>query len=177
MSPWRQKLISAFIIWNIFAILVGKNFEGTWASRLTYPYLVWTRLLQEWQLFVPGPRTFAMKYRAEIEMDNGKTAIWQRPYPPNWDFFERHKAYHFQKWDLATQQLEKYRGLWLDLAEFLEREYAAFDLKPVRMKWIQSTARRPPPNPSGYVMSGDDVLQWQDKIVFEYDYLTRSLSP
>lgn len=178
----RRTLISVFVFWNIFAVLVGKNFEGTWASRLVMPYLVWTRLLQQWNLFVPDPRKEAIRYRAEVEMEDGQVIQWQRPYPPNWDFFERHLVYHFQKWDLATQQLDQYPGLWLDLAEFLERGYRRTGYQPRVIRWLRSTAKRPPPPASGPVFLGsplerDSRLEWVDRVVFIYDYRTRRFVP
>lgn len=178
----RRTLISVFIFWNIFAILVGKNFEGTWASRVVMPYLKWTRLLQEWSLFVPAPKTYAIWYHAEITLDDGTQIIWKRPRSPNWNFFERHEVYHYQKWDLATQQLDSHRGLWLDLAEFLERGYLSAGLKPRSMRWVRSTAPRPPPAQTGSLFVGspherDARLEWTDRILFEFDYTQRRFTP
>ena len=100
----KKIFINSFIILNLVAIPIGKSTyisKENVLKRIVTPYLVWTRLLQNWPLFVPSPRTYAIKYRAEIKFKDGTVQIWQRPYPPNWDFFERHLAYSFQKWDLA----------------------------------------------------------------------------
>ena len=85
----RRAIISAFIAFNIAAILFGSNAppaEQSAVQRFFYPYLIRTRLLQSWRLFTPSPRKYTLNYRAEITFKDGTITTWRRPYPTNWDF-------------------------------------------------------------------------------------------
>lgn len=117
---------------------------------------------------MPSPRQIAIRYRVEITFKDGQTATWRRPYPPNWDFFERHLAYNFQKWDLAANYLDTRGPLWQDLADFIQHRYWDDTNPPVTITLIKSTAKWPPPNESGYVRSDERQLQWSDHNVFVY---------
>jgi hypothetical protein len=164
-------LISAFIIFNLVAIPFSSSkpaAEQNAVQRFFLPYLRWTRLLQSWPLFVPSPRKFAQKYFADITFKDGSHKIWQRPYPPNWDFFARHLSYSFQKWDLASNYLESRGPLWDDLAHYLQRLYANPSNPPEIITFMRSTANWPPPNETGYVRSDERLLQWTDQPVFTY---------
>jgi hypothetical protein len=170
---WRN-LISAFIIFNIVAIASGSSLplaQQNPVQRFFSPYLVWTRLLQSWQLFVPSPRTYLINYRAEIKFKDGSVKTWKRPYPPNWDFFPRHLSYNFQKWDLAANYLEKPRLaplLWTDLAHYLVREYADDNNPPETISFFRSRVDLPPPNETGYVQPDLTHLRWSDQILYTY---------
>jgi hypothetical protein len=162
-----------FILFNIVGVLVGKSFQETAAGKFFYPYLVWTRLLQQWNLFVPAPRKHALKYRVDITFQDGTHATWRRPYPPNWAFFERHLAYHFQRWDLATTRLEQPGVLWPDLVAFIERLYHNDRNPPVEIALVREFAYWPPPKKSGYVMPELSDLEWSELMLFRYDVKAR----
>lgn len=180
MTRLKRNLISTFIVFNIAAVLIGvgrrNEVDLTPVQKIFMPYLVWTRLLQHWELFVPAPRKYALKYHAEISFKDGTTKSWQRPYPPNWDFFERHLSYNFQKWDLAAGYLEQRDLLWRDLTDFLLRIYANDQNPPVSVTFIRSKAERQPPHEEGYVMHEDSELQWNDSVVFKYDVATKTFN-
>ncbi len=166
-------LINAFIIFNIIAIPFSSSkpvAQQNMAQRFFLPYLRWTRLLQSWPLFVPSPRKYTAKYRAEIKFKDGSVKTWQRPYSPNWDFFERHLSYSFQKWDLASNYLESRGPLWGDLAHYLQEQYSTGDPAnpPEVITFIRATANWPPPNETGYARSDEKLLQWTDRTVFVY---------
>jgi hypothetical protein len=174
-------LISAFIVFNIVAIAFGSTApvaEQNALQRFFMPYLVWTRLLQNWRLFVPTPRRFLMNYHAEITFRDGTKKSWQRPYPPNWDFFPRHLAYQFQKWDLASDYLEKpgLSGLlWADLGAYLGRTFDDPVNPPEKIEFFRARADVPPPNETGYVQPDLSHLQWDDRLIHTYSVRERSL--
>lgn len=109
-----------------------------------------------------------MKYRVDITFKDGTTATWRRPYPPNWSFFERHLAYNFQKWDLASNYLETPNLLWHDLAMYMQRLYWNEKNPPETISLVRSTANWPPPNETGYVRSDESLLNWSDHPIFTY---------
>jgi hypothetical protein len=175
---WCRRLISAFILFNITAVFFGvpkRPEERNFAEQFFNPYLKWTRLNQQWRLFVPEPRRFATKYRVEIEFMDGTRTTWQRPYPPNWDFFERHLAYNFQKWDLVADHLETSAQVRMDLAKYIQRNYQYFDSPAKYIKLIRARANWPDPHPEGYAMHEDSELAWQDHILFNYSVSERRM--
>jgi hypothetical protein len=176
---WRI-LISVFILFNLIAIPVGSTrprAEQNVLQRLVLPYLRWTRLLQNWPLFVPSPRQNAIKYHVDIVFKDGHTATWQRPYPPNWDFFARHLSYSFQKWDLAANYLDEKGPLQRDLANYIQRLYWSDSNPPVTITLIRAMAKWPPPNETGYVRSDERMLQWTDHVVFTYHVNEQRMEP
>lgn len=175
LATWKRNLISFFIIFNILAILIGASKPESQLNpiqKFFNPYLVWTRLLQQWKLFVPDPRTAMVKYSVDITFKDGRMITWQRPYPPNWDFFERHLAYNFQKWDLATDYIEEKGLLWPDLAHFIEYRFRDEKNPPEIITFIRTKAKIPDPNPIGYVMHDPSEFEWGRFIVFTYHVST-----
>src|SRR5438067_269077 len=107
----KRRIISFLIVAHIIAILLGSSRLVPTPSSVQsffHPYLWWTRLEQDWKLFVPTPRIFSIRYHVDIDFKNGKHIRWQRPYPPKWGFFQRMLCYHFQKWDLASNRIDVY---------------------------------------------------------------------
>ena len=177
MKPWKRNLISAFIIFNIVGILVGQAFNNGPIGKFYSPYLVRTRLLQRWNLFSPSPGKFARKYRVDITFQDGAKASWKRPYPPNWGFFERHLAYHFQKWDLSGDRLEEKGILWPDLSAFIQRLYWNDQNPPVLIELIREQAPVLPPHETGYAMHDESELSWTDYLVFKYFIREKRFEP
>jgi hypothetical protein len=180
-EKWRRAVISAFIIFNIVAIGFGSTApisEQNFLEKIFTPYLVWTRLLQNWRLFVPTPRKFLINYQAEITFKDGTQKTWKRPYPPHWDFFPRHLAYQFQKWDLASNYLEQpvlSSLLWADLAGYLTRIYDSPSNPPEKIEFFRSRADIPPPLETGYVQPDLAHVHWDDQLIHTYFVSERSL--
>jgi hypothetical protein len=181
---FSKRFITVFILFNVIAILIGSTAPPAQQNpfqRFVLPYLRWTRLLQSWPLFVPAPRKYAMKYRVEVQFQDGSTQTWRRPYPPNWDFFARHLAYNFQKWDLAANYLESNDNLRLDLAHYVERIYCPGDgltnaTNPCQtIRLIRSNANWPPPKESGWVGGEESDLHWIDRTLFVYNVKEKRL--
>jgi hypothetical protein len=172
ISRKRRDLLSAVFLFNFLAILCGSSLpraQQNIAQQFFTPYLRWTRLLQSWPLFVPSPRQNAMKYHVEIQFQNGETKVWQRPYPPNWDFFARHLSYQFQKYDLAANYLDNKSPLWNDLALYIQNLCWNDTNPPVKITLIKSMAKWQPPNEEGWVGPDERLLQWSDRPLFVYN--------
>jgi hypothetical protein len=180
-EKWRRTIITCFIVFNITAIASGTTRPPTQqniAQKFFEPYLVWTRLKQGWALFAPTPRRYIKKYYAEITFHDGRKTTWQRPYPPNWDFFERHLGYQFQKWDLAANYLEEpgYSNLLLaDWGDYLARLFANASNPPEKIDFYRTREDMPPPNPTGYVEPDFSHLQKSVMLLRTYMIKSRSL--
>jgi hypothetical protein len=170
VKNWKRNLINAFIIFNIFAISIGSShlIEIPVAKKFFFPYLRWTRLLQGWLLFVPEPRRFALQYKIELQFKDGSQKIWMRPYPPNWDFFERHLSYQFQKFDLASNYLETYDFVRRDYCEFVMRLHWSETNPPTTVSLIRSQASWPEPNSDLPLQYDESKLQWRNMLVQSY---------
>jgi len=171
-ANWRRTLISFFIAFNITAILLGSPRFYTVIPEFRnffYMYLWWARLHQGWVLFAPEVRTFAMKYQVEIEFKDLTHKIWIRPYPPNWDFFERHLAYNFQKFDLASVYLEKHEFIRRDYCSYVMRLYWSDSNPPKTLTLVRLTADWPKPVPNQPLVYDEKVLKWQRYILARYD--------
>lgn len=170
-SRQRRLLLSAVFIFNFAAVLSGTSLPHSQQNlfqKFFAPYLLCTRLNQNWALFVPEPRKNAVKYHVDIVFKNGQTSVWQRPYPPNWDFFARHLSYSFQKWDLAANYLDSPGPIRKDLANYIQHRYWNDANPPVTITLVKSKAKWPPPNESGFVQSDEGLLQWWDQVLFVY---------
>ena len=168
---WARVLINFFIIWNIAAVTIGSTKIITTpevARRFFFPYLYWTRLLQGWLLFVPTPRFTTSKFRVDVTFQDGKIESWRRPYPPNWDFFQRHLSYQYQKWDLASDSLTSSEAVKKDFARFVLRMKWNEINPPVLVEVVCERAEWPAPHPTGYAFHEDRELVWHNIYIGKY---------
>jgi hypothetical protein len=170
---WPRILISGFILFHMIAIPLSTSrpkSEQSLAQRIVMPYLKWTRLNQHWPLFSPTPRTYAKRYRVDIAFHDGSMTTWRRPYPPNWDFFERHLAYNYQKWDLAAKYLDQRGPLWDDLAHYIEHRYHNEQNPPEVIALVLEMADWQPPNETGWAFHENEEasLKWNERRLFTY---------
>ena len=174
MPRWRRRLTSIAILFHLIAIPVGSHlaFHPGLASRVTDllgQYVYGLRIRQYWALFSPEPRRFALRYSAEIKFQDGSTKLWRRPYPPKWDFFDRHLAYSFQKWDLVDAFLDYRSSLWDGLVHYLVVIHSDDPYnRPETIRFIRSQAAWPAPNPHGWVGGEAKDLAWEDRDLFTY---------
>ncbi len=171
LSPRKRNLINAFIIFHIVAILLGTSQvfpNPPLIKDLFRPYLHWLRLSQSWVLFAPEPSKSTKRWRVEVSFENLRRQTWERPYPPLWDFFERHLAYNFQKIDMAVPYMEN--------SEALRRDYSAYAMRQVWNEWnkpqevtlIRSMADWPAPTEDGELQYDPKILQWSDYKMSRY---------
>lgn len=166
-SRGKRLLLSAWIVCNAIPIVYcsDRNLGPLDpAARAFSPWLRWTRLLQHWGLFTPEPVKRVTRYRVEIQFADGQRVLWTRPYPPNWDFFERHLSYAYSKWDLKTGDLRDQELLWPDLANYLADLYWDYGRAPPRrFELIRSQAPLPPPPAEGDVYPDLEKLPWAEQ--------------
>jgi hypothetical protein len=177
---WKRNALSALLLFHLVAVPLGSYWtesrdNSNALKKLLSNYVYGLRIRQYWALFSPDPRHIAVKYSALIVFRNGQSKRWRRPYSPNWNFFERHLAYNFQKWDLVSDNLDHKSGLWDSLDQYLLKTNQDPDgTNPIReIQFIRSYAPWPPPNPTGYVGGETKDLRWTDQVLFRYDASTK----
>jgi hypothetical protein len=175
-TRWKRVLISAVLLFHFIAIPIGSNLKladnppDFLVSIARYVY--YTRLWQRWALFSPEPRRFGLRYHAVLTYRDGKQRKWTRPKAPNWDFFGRHLAYNFQKWDLVSNNLDQPMLLWPGLVGYLERAYRD-DFNPLeKIEFVRAHVDWPEPAPTGFVgirrISEANELPWKPNSLFVY---------
>jgi len=173
----KRTLISAFILLNILTATLT-NTQGNWVPlSISSPLLVygrWTRLLQRWSLFSPEPRRYTQSFHFEITFRDGTKKLWERPYPPLWDFFERHHAYHWQKLDTASNHFED-PHLWPDYAHWVQREFSNDRNPPTEIRLIRKAAEIDAPAQTGYIWHEPSELNFIEQTLFTYDVATQEL--
>lgn len=170
MSQGWRITISFFIAFNILSALIAPikpKDQRTFIQNLFYPYALWTRTLQEWGLFTPSPRTSVVFYKYEILFKDGQKKTWVRPYPEKWDFFQRHLAYNWQKFDLAGHNLD-HPLLYDDVADYIKRLFWENENPPVEIKLFRSRAPWPAPKTEGYALPQIKELRWFNDLLFDY---------
>lgn len=171
MSRQRKIIISILIIFNITAALVApirpRNLQSP-IEKFFYPYALWTRILQEWSLFSPNPRKEYVYYKFVITFKDGKKKTWVRPYPENWNFFQRHLAYNWQKLDLAGHNLDR-NVLYKDFADYLKKKFWDETNPPQMIELYRAESKWSDPKPEGYVGPDLENMFWRDVQLFVYN--------
>lgn len=173
-KPWLRGVLSALILFHLIVVPVASHLafapgKRSFLAHCLVEYVFGLRLQQYWALFSPEPRREALRYSALISFRDGRTLTWQRPYPPNWDFFARHLSYSFQKWDLVSNYLEVRTPLWDSLVDYLGHQYGAPTNPVTQIRFIRSSAPWPAPRAEGYVGGETKDLVWTSRTIFTYD--------
>jgi hypothetical protein len=177
-NRWKRILANAFILFNLSAVLLGSSKMYTTpliVRQFYFPYLRWTRLLQGWLLFTPEPRRYSLKYEIEIIYENNHRVAWQRPYPPKWDFFERHLSYNFQKFDLAADYLVTDKDVRYDYCSYVLRLHWSDINPPQVVRLLTYRAEWPEPNSDGPLEYDETKLTWIRHVMASYNVVGHSL--
>ncbi len=170
MSKRRKIIISLFIILNILTAMIvpiKSRSDQNVLQRFFYPYALWTRLLQDWSLFTPNPRAKHIYYRFDVYFRDGAKTTWIRPYSENWDFFQRHLAYNWQKLDLAGHNLDK-PFLYPDIADFIKRKFWSDANPPSKIILNRVEASWSEPRTVGFVGPILEGMYYHDRVMFTY---------
>lgn len=171
-KKWRETILSAFIVFNIVSVVVGCTqiiHIPLSVRKIFYPYLGWTRLAQSWYLFAPEPKRVAIKYRVDINFKDQTTKSWYRPYPGKWNFFERHEAYQYQKFDLGANYLMKDPVARKDFCAYVMRLHWQDTNPPESVALFQEIAKWPDPEMSDTLVFDEKSLKFADHLVAKFN--------
>jgi hypothetical protein len=83
LKPWQYLAIDIFIVFHIFAITAWAiPFRSQFvvdSVALVRPYILWSGLFQDWNMFSPMPKATNTYLQAVIIYKDGSTQMWDFP--------------------------------------------------------------------------------------------------
>src|SRR5215469_9235794 len=167
-SRWIRALFSAFIAFNLFAIVswcVPLESPLVSACRnLSRPYLVWTGLFQKWDMFAPDPSKLNCYLGAQIAFRDGRTALWTFPRMENLGVIDKYFKERYRKYANDNLRLNADAPAWPDAARYIARLHYSPANPPVSVSLVRYWSIVPPPTTTGAYQPGP----WQQYVFFHY---------
>lgn len=161
----RRVFISLFLLFHLFVILVwafpANPAPIRFARFLVGPYMNWSGLFQNWNLFAPDPQSVNAYLDAEITCRNGEKKIWKFPMPQDYGYYRRYFLSRQLKWSADNLRQDRLSPLWPDAARYIARRNNDPANPPVAVKLMRHWAQVPPP------MSGEPET-WNTYTFFRY---------
>ena len=146
-TPIQRTVVSAFIIFNLIAILCWAFPVDTQlfpaVNHHTYYYMNLSGLSQGWSLFAPNPPNSNCRMSAEIVHQGGSTNLWNFPMPQDFNnsyFLERDR-----KWANDSLRMDRNSMLWPDAARYIARINDDSMHRPVSVKLFRVCETVPTP--------------------------------
>jgi hypothetical protein len=83
LKPWQYLALNIFIIFHIFAITAwALPFRSQFvvdSVALVRPYILWSGLFQDWNMFSPMPKATNTYLQAVVIYKDGSTQMWDFP--------------------------------------------------------------------------------------------------
>jgi hypothetical protein len=83
LKPWQYLALNIFIIFHIFAITAwALPFRSQFvvdSVALVRPYILWSGLFQDWNMFSPMPKATNTYLEAVVIYKDGSTQMWDFP--------------------------------------------------------------------------------------------------
>jgi hypothetical protein len=171
-SPTRRVLLSVFLLFHLFVIVV-------WAfpvdqrqlrkiKRFIAPYMVWSGLTQGWSLFAPDPQSINAYLVAQITYRDGQNKIWKFPMPQDFGYYRRYFMSRQLKWSSDILRIDTNAVLWPDAARYVARVNNAPNNPPVTVALVRHWSFIAPPK------SGQSET-WSQYTFFTYSVLPGDL--
>jgi hypothetical protein len=96
----RKTLISAFILWQIFAVtswLLPPGKENSYLMAIAAPYMQITGYWQSWTMFSPNPMRDDYFVQAQIKYADGTTRDWNIPRTHDMGLIEAYQKERYRK--------------------------------------------------------------------------------
>lgn len=163
-SDLGRTVISAFIVLALVAI-GAENLPGSSLQRelaeVSRPLVRALNLSQVWGVFAPEPRRRSVFLSAKITFDDGTVETW-RP-PDGLPFPDSYRDVHWRRWVEAISRRDLQVATSRPTAEWLVRQYAGGDRRPVRVELIVRTQNLHPPGEE------PDRAEPEDTVVYTLD--------
>ena len=148
---WVRLLLNAFILWNLFAVTIWllpacvlRQTCVSWVS----PYMEFTGLAQNWNMFSPNPSDLDLYWEARIRYQDGQTRSWEFPRMTDLGYFDRYRRERFRKL-VEFANPDTSRMVWPSLARYAARTNNSDPHNaPVSVELVRHFRTVPPPGGS-----------------------------
>jgi hypothetical protein len=124
--PQRVKriAISAFLLFHIVAIfcwcMPSNSLLIAEVNAAVSPYLLWSGLFQNWNMFAPEPLKLNCSVEAQITFRDGRTRTWRFPLMQDLGLAERYQKERYRKFTEYVRA-DSNSAMWPDAARFVAR--------------------------------------------------------
>ncbi len=125
-------VIACVALWNLPA---GRPHDAV--RPVIAPVVQGLGLEQDWALFAPDPRRFAVGVRATVTHADGRTEFWVPPH--NGLLLSPYRTYRWQKY-VERLRADDYAGLWEPTARWVARQAGSDVTKVVLTRTFRDAA-------------------------------------
>lgn len=148
-SRVRKPIIWTFFIFYFAIMLLESLAPFKWRTAIhapLQPFLSYSGLWQNFQVFSPGPRQKNLFLTAEIKFADGSTESWDYPRPEKMGFLEKIARERYRKYGHDHLFYDDESFLWPDFCRWLARQFTDKGKRPVTITLIRHWAEIPPPS-------------------------------
>lgn len=118
-------LVSAFIlthlvIFALWSLPLPLSLVGGFREAVR-PYLWWSGLFQQWDMFAPSPMTINGYVEADVVFRDGATRTWTFPRMEKLGLVDRLFRERYRKYVNDYMRTDEYAALWPDAARYVAR--------------------------------------------------------
>jgi hypothetical protein len=167
--------LTTFIIFHLAAITAWslqsdspliQNF-----NKLIRPYMLWTGLFQNWDMFAPDPSKLNCNVGAVVEYRDGTRSLWSFPKMESMGLVDKYFRERWRKYANDNLRLDTNAALWPDAARYVARQNNRPGNPPVAVSLLRYWSEVPPPAPNGIY----EPAPWQWYTFFRYPVEARDL--
>lgn len=149
--------ISAFLLFHIVAIacwsLPTNSLLITTIDAKLRPYLLWSGLFQNWNMFAPEPLKLNCGIEAQITYQDGQVRLWKFPRMQDLGLTERYQKERYRKF-AEYLRADTGSALWPDAARHIARLNNDTSSPPAAVLLVRSCSAINPPGAHGSYRPG-----------------------
>jgi len=126
----------------------GGRFTAGFRS-FVQPYMVWSGLFQNWDMFAPTPLMLNTYVEAEVIFHNGTVRTWDFPRMEKLSLFDRYLKERYRKFAVDNVRNDEHSALWPDVARFIARANNEASNPPVAVVLYRYWSQIKPPLADG----------------------------
>jgi len=124
-AAMTRAVINVFLMFHLLAILATcvpvQLLIVTRFKEHVRPYMLWSGLFQNWDMFSPDPPRVNIRVEAEITFLDGQTRTWKFPLMHELGYVERYFRERYRKYSTEYLRVDEYAGLRPDAARYVAR--------------------------------------------------------
>ena len=145
--------LSAFILFHLLAITAWSlHSDSPLVQNFTNairPYMLWTGLFQNWDMFAPDPSKLNCNMGAVVEYRDGTRSLWSFPKMESRGIVDKYFRERWRKYANDNLRLDPNAALWPDAARYVARQNYRPANPPVAVSLIRYWSEVPRPSANG----------------------------